>query len=183
MGKRAGSGIKWECLQSTGGLVIDGPFAESKELALSGWPRRPLTKPAIAGGYAPVNGLSMYYETHGRGRPLVLLHGALSAIDTSFGEVLSGLAGLGDLVLTAYGHRSRNRHVGVALGQGRSIEEITSNMRMVAEGVNTARSTVALARKLGIEMPIVEKIHAVLYEGLKPQDAINDLMERKLREE
>jgi glycerol-3-phosphate dehydrogenase (NAD(P)+) len=98
-------------------------------------------------------------------------------------ETLAGLAGLGDLVLTAYGKLSRNRQVGIALGQGRSIEQITSNMTMVAEGVKTARSTVALARHLGVEMPIVAKIYGVLYEGLKPQDAINDLMERKLREE
>lgn len=98
-------------------------------------------------------------------------------------ETLAGLAGLGDLVLTAYGRASRNRQVGVALGQGRSIDEITANMRMVAEGVKTAQSTVELARHLGVEMPIVAKMYAVLYEGLKPQDAINDLMERRLREE
>lgn len=98
-------------------------------------------------------------------------------------ETLAGLAGLGDLVLTAYGKLSRNRQVGVALGQGRSIDEITSSMRMIAEGVKTARSTVELARHLGVEMPIVAKMYGVLYEGVKPQDAINDLMERKLREE
>ena len=98
-------------------------------------------------------------------------------------ETLSGLAGLGDLVLTSYGTLSRNRRVGVALGQGKDIHEVLSNMRMVAEGVNTAKSTVALARKLNVEMPIAEKMYSVLHEGLKPHDAINDLMERKLREE
>lgn len=98
-------------------------------------------------------------------------------------ETLSGLAGLGDLVLTAYGSLSRNRRVGVALGQGRNIDEVLSSTRMVAEGVRTAKSTVALARKLNVEMPIAEKMYAVLYEGMKPQDAIDDLMERKLREE
>ena len=98
-------------------------------------------------------------------------------------ETLSGLAGLGDLVLTSYGSLSRNRRVGIALGQGKKIEEVISNMRMVAEGVKTAKSTVALARRLNVEMPIAEKIYSVLYEGLKPQDAINDLMERKLKEE
>ena len=98
-------------------------------------------------------------------------------------ETLSGLAGLGDLVLTSYGTMSRNRRVGLALGQGKDINEVLSNMRMVAEGVNTAKSTVALARKLNVEMPIAEKMYAVLHEGLKPQDAINDLMERRLREE
>ena len=98
-------------------------------------------------------------------------------------ETLSGLAGLGDLVLTAYGSLSRNRRVGVALGQGKNIDQVLSSTRMVAEGVKTAKSTVALARKLNVEMPIAEKMYAVLYEGLKPQDAIDDLMERKLREE
>src|SRR6185295_10128624 len=80
-------------------------------------------------------------------------------------ETLSGLAGLGDLVLTSYGPSSRNRQVGIALGQGRLIDDITSNMRMVAEGVKTVRSTVELARRLGVEMPIAEKIHGVIYEG------------------
>ena len=98
-------------------------------------------------------------------------------------ETLSGLAGLGDLVLTAYGSLSRNRRVGIALGQGKHIDEVLSNMRMVAEGVKTAKSTVALARKHNVEMPIVEKMYSVLYEGLTPQIAINDLMERKLKEE
>ncbi len=98
-------------------------------------------------------------------------------------ETLAGLAGLGDLVLTAYGGLSRNRRVGIALGQGKNIDEIISGMRMVAEGVKTAKSTVELARKLGVEMPITGKMYSVLYEGVKPQDAINDLMERKLKEE
>jgi glycerol-3-phosphate dehydrogenase (NAD(P)+) len=98
-------------------------------------------------------------------------------------ETLFGLAGLGDLVLTSYGSLSRNRRVGIALGQGQNIEDVVSNMRMVAEGVKTAKSTVALSRKLNVEMPIAEKMYSVLYKGLKPQDAIGDLMERKLKEE
>ncbi len=98
-------------------------------------------------------------------------------------ETLSGLAGLGDLILTSYGSLSRNRAVGIALGQGRKIEDIIGGMRSVAEGVKTAESAVALARKLNVEMPIAERMYAVLYEGLKVQDAINDLMERKLKEE
>lgn len=98
-------------------------------------------------------------------------------------ETLAGLAGLGDLVLTSYGSLSRNRHVGIALGQGRNIDEILSGMRMVAEGVRTTKSAVALARKFDIEMPIAQKMYWVLYEGGKPQDAIHDLMERKLKEE
>lgn len=98
-------------------------------------------------------------------------------------ETMSGLAGLGDLVLTAYGNTSRNRRVGLELGRGRKIEEITASMRAIAEGVRTTKSTVQLAQRLGIEMPIAEKMYAVLYEGLRPQEAITDLMERKLKEE
>ncbi len=98
-------------------------------------------------------------------------------------ETLSGLAGIGDLVLTSYGLLSRNRRVGIELGQGRNIDEIISSMRMVAEGVKTTKPTVELARRLNVEMPIAEKMYSVLYDGLKPQDAIIDLMERKLKEE
>ena len=98
-------------------------------------------------------------------------------------ETMSGLAGLGDLVLTAYGSLSRNRRVGVELGRGRKIEEITAGMRAVAEGVTTTKSAVQLAHRLNIEMPIAEKMYGVLYEGLRPQEALTDLMERKLKEE
>ena len=77
----------------------------------------------------------------------------------------------------------RNRQVGIALGQGRSVEEITSGMRMIAEGIRTTQSAVELARKLKVEMPIAEKMYSVLYEGLHPETALRDLMERKLREE
>src|SRR5215510_14036712 len=98
-------------------------------------------------------------------------------------ETMSGLAGVGDLVLTAYGTLSRNRRVGVELGRGRSLTEITAATRAIAEGVLTAKATVQLAKRLGIELPIAEKMYSVLYEGQKPHDAINDLMERKLKEE
>jgi glycerol-3-phosphate dehydrogenase (NAD(P)+) len=98
-------------------------------------------------------------------------------------ETMAGLAGLGDLVLTAYGNLSRNRRVGVELGRGRTVEEITSSTPMVAEGIRTTKSAVQLAHRLGIEMPIAEKMYAVLYDGLRPQEALTDLMERKLKEE
>ena len=98
-------------------------------------------------------------------------------------ETLSGLAGLGDLILTSYGHLSRNRSVGIALGQGRNIDEITSGMRSVAEGIRTTESTVTLARRNNVEMPIAERMYSVLYEDLRVNDAIQDLMERKLKEE
>jgi glycerol-3-phosphate dehydrogenase (NAD(P)+) len=98
-------------------------------------------------------------------------------------ETMAGLAGLGDLVLTSYGNLSRNRRVGVELGRGRTVEEITGSTRTVAEGIRTTKSAVQLAHRLGIEMPIAEKMYSVLYEGMRPQEALTDLMERKLKEE
>jgi glycerol-3-phosphate dehydrogenase (NAD(P)+) len=98
-------------------------------------------------------------------------------------DTLAGLAGLGDLVLTATGTLSRNRSVGVELGKGRKLPEILSHMRMVAEGVGTTSATLALARKHNIDMPITEQMHAVLHEDRAPSTAIRELMERPLTKE
>jgi len=98
-------------------------------------------------------------------------------------ETLSGLAGLGDLVLTCTGSLSRNRFVGIELGKGRPLREILANMRMVAEGVNTAAPLLALAREHEIEMPITEQVDAILHAGKSPKDAIRDIMERPLKRE
>ena len=96
---------------------------------------------------------------------------------------LAGLAGLGDLVLTCNGRLSRNRRVGVQIGQGRPVEKVLSGMRMVAEGVRTARAAAELARREGVEMPIAEHVHAVLFEQMPPRDAIQDLLTRALKDE
>lgn len=98
-------------------------------------------------------------------------------------ETLGGLAGLGDLVLTCTGALSRNRTVGVELGKGRPLEEITRGMRMVAEGVHTTVATMELARRKGVEMPITTQMYALMYEGRSPRDAIRELMERTLKHE
>jgi glycerol-3-phosphate dehydrogenase (NAD(P)+) len=98
-------------------------------------------------------------------------------------ETLAGLAGLGDLVLTCTGALSRNRYVGQELGRGRTLEEILSGMREVAEGVRTTRAVKLLAASRGIEMPITEQVHAVLYEGKSVRAAAEDLMARPLRGE
>jgi glycerol-3-phosphate dehydrogenase (NAD(P)+) len=90
----------------------------------------------------------------------------------------SGLAGMGDLILTCTGELSRNRSVGVALGQGRSLADILGDMYMVAEGVDTTRAAHALALKAGIEMPIVAQVHAVLFESRSAKDALEQLMLR-----
>lgn len=98
-------------------------------------------------------------------------------------ETMAGLSGMGDLVLTCTGALSRNRGVGVELGRGRKLEEIVGSTRMVAEGVSTTAVTQMLARRMKIEMPITEQMHAVLYEGRSPRDAICELMERRLKGE
>lgn len=91
---------------------------------------------------------------------------------------LAGLAGMGDLVLTCTGQLSRNRHVGVELGRGRSLEDILGEMRQVAEGVRTAKSAHVLARREGVYMPIIDMVHAVLYEELPLRRAVSELMNR-----
>jgi len=92
---------------------------------------------------------------------------------------MAGLAGLGDLVLTCTGGLSRNRSVGVELGRGRKLDDIIAGMHgMVAEGVLTTNAAVGLAKKVGIEMPITEQMHAVLQQGKPVDDAIRDLMGR-----
>ena len=96
-------------------------------------------------------------------------------------DTLGGLAGMGDLMLTCTGELSRNRSVGVQLGQGRKLAEIVSGTRMIAEGVLTTAATLALARKHQVEMPITEQMDAVLHHGKSPREAIRELMERKLK--
>jgi len=96
---------------------------------------------------------------------------------------LMGLAGLGDLVLTCNGPLSRNRRVGLEIGRGRTLDEVTDSMQMVAEGVVTTRSSLELAGRLGVELPIIEGVHAVLYERLDPRAGIDELLTRALVEE
>ena len=105
--------------------------------------------------------------------------------EASGGEArtLSGLAGLGDLILTCNGELSRNRMVGIELTKGRSVEEITRSTRMVAEGVSTTKAAVELAWRRGVDMPIAEQMFAMLYQGRPPRDALRLLMERSLKQE
>jgi glycerol-3-phosphate dehydrogenase (NAD(P)+) len=99
-------------------------------------------------------------------------------------ETMSGLAGLGDLVLTCTGGLSRNRTVGVELGKGRKLSEIIAGMHgMVAEGVLTTNAAVGLARARSVEMPITEQMHAILHQGKSPREAIHDLMTRSAKSE
>ena len=94
-------------------------------------------------------------------------------------QTMAGLAGMGDLVLTCTGGLSRNRSVGVALGQGQQLQAIISGMRgMVAEGVLTTNAAIGLAKKQKVEMPITEQMYAILHDGKSPRDAIRELMAR-----
>jgi glycerol-3-phosphate dehydrogenase (NAD(P)+) len=96
---------------------------------------------------------------------------------------LAGLAGMGDLVLTCTGSLSRNRAVGFEVGQGRTLEDVLAGKETVAEGVVTTRSAHALAAREGVEMPIVDAVQKVLFEGQPARDAIGALMARELRSE
>jgi glycerol-3-phosphate dehydrogenase (NAD(P)+) len=96
---------------------------------------------------------------------------------------LSGLAGMGDLVLTCTGDLSRNRAVGLGLGRGQSLDEVLRGMTQVAEGVRTAKSVHDLAQKLGVEMPLHDAMYRILYEGLSPKAALQTLTARELKSE
>ncbi len=98
-------------------------------------------------------------------------------------ETFSGLAGIGDLVLTCTGKLSRNRYLGSELGKGKSLTEIVSGMKMVVEGVTTTLSARLLTQREGVEMPICEEVYQVLYNNKNPQQAVKDLMTRRLKEE
>jgi glycerol-3-phosphate dehydrogenase (NAD(P)+) len=98
-------------------------------------------------------------------------------------ETLSGLAGLGDLVLTCTGALSRNRALGQALGGGRTLDEAQGQGHGIAEGVRTTLAACALAERFGIEMPIARQMRAVLYEGKQPDAAVAELMLRTLKRE
>ena len=104
---------------------------------------------------------------------------ALGAEDTTF----AGLAGLGDLVLTCTGSLSRNRAVGVEVGKGRQLEEVLRDKETVAEGVLAAQSARELAAREEVEMPIVDAVNRVLFEGKSARNAIGALMTRELRAE
>ncbi|PYO23042.1 MAG: glycerol-3-phosphate dehydrogenase [Candidatus Rokuibacteriota bacterium] len=96
---------------------------------------------------------------------------------------LAGLAGLGDLVLTCTGSLSRNRQLGIALTKGETVAAVEDRTRMVAEGVRTVTSALALARRHGVSMPICQEVGAVLFDGKAPTDALASLLERPLRRE
>lgn len=137
---------------------------------------------ALAAGIA--EGLGLGYNPRAalitRGlAELTRLGRALGADPLTF----AGLAGLGDLVLTATGALSRNRSLGVELGQGRRLEDLLASRKTVAEGVTTARTAVLLAERHGVELPIARQVSEILFDGKAPRQAIADLMERSPKPE
>lgn len=98
-------------------------------------------------------------------------------------RTFSGISGLGDLVTTCISPFSRNRSVGEQIGRGKKLRSIQSHMRMVAEGVSTAKSAYALSKKYNVDMPIVREAYRILYRKKPPLLALQDLMARKKREE
>jgi glycerol-3-phosphate dehydrogenase (NAD(P)+) len=98
-------------------------------------------------------------------------------------ETFAGLTGLGDLVLTCTGALSRNRAVGVAIGEGLTLEQALAGKDSVAEGIVNTQSAYALAQRAATPMPIVDATHRILFDGWAPRDAIAELMARELRPE
>ena len=98
-------------------------------------------------------------------------------------HTFAGLAGMGDLVLTCTGDLSRNRTVGLQVGKGKTVHEITARTNMVAEGIKTAKSAYQLSKKENVSMPIVQQVYEILYENKDPQQAVRELMSRDLKAE
>ncbi len=98
-------------------------------------------------------------------------------------DTFMGLTGLGDLVLTCTDNQSRNRRLGLALGQGRSKDEVVEEIGQVVEGINTCKEVFALAQRHNVDMPITEQVYRVIHEGHTPTEALHALMERAIRPE
>ena len=142
------------------------------------------SKNVIAIGAGVIQGLDLGHNT----LAALITRGLheITRLGVAFGgspRTLSGLAGLGDLVLTCTGGPSRNRQAGVELARGRSADELHGGRGMVAEGVRNARAIALLAQSKGVEMPITEQMNAVLYAGKGPATALRELMTRDLKAE
>jgi glycerol-3-phosphate dehydrogenase (NAD(P)+) len=98
-------------------------------------------------------------------------------------ETFFGLSGIGDLIVTAFSRHSRNRGFGERLGRGETAANILAGMQMVAEGVRTAKSVWQLAQVTGVDLPITREVHAIIYDGKAPRQAVRDLMTRDAKPE
>lgn len=137
---------------------------------------------AIAAGV--VDGLGLGANT----KAALLTRGLaeMTRLGTAMGGMpltFAGLSGMGDLILTCNSPLSRNYSTGFKLGQGAKLSTIAASQTMVAEGINTTKSAFLLARRIGVEMPITEQVHAILFEEISPHEAVRNLMTRKLKQE
>jgi len=110
---------------------------------------------------------------------IIRLGTALGAKAATF----SGISGLGDLVLTCTGDLSRNRNLGLRIGQGETLKEISGGSRTVAEGIRTTESAYQLSLRHSIEMPITEQVYRIIFEGHSVKSAVSELMNRELKKE
>ncbi len=137
---------------------------------------------AIGAGFIDASGmganLKAAYVTRGL-HEITLLGLALGANPTTF----AGLSGIGDMLATCYSPLSRNYRLGTRLAEGDSVEEALEYLGQTAEGVPTTRATLRIARQLGVEMPITETAHKVMFEGVPPTEAMGELMRRELQRE
>jgi len=98
-------------------------------------------------------------------------------------DTIMGLAGVGDLVLTCTDNQSRNRRLGLALGQGKNVDEAIEEIGQAVEGAKSSHCIGLLAERAGVEMPICEEVHKIIYDGLAPKEAVKDLLTRQLKSE
>lgn len=96
-------------------------------------------------------------------------------------ETFAGLTGIGDLIVTCASMHSRNRRAGILMGQGHTMEEAMKEVNMVVEGVHSAKAALALSRRYGVSMPIVEQVNAVLFDGQPARESVTELMLRDKR--
>ncbi|MDR2443205.1 MAG: glycerol-3-phosphate dehydrogenase, partial [Deltaproteobacteria bacterium] len=137
---------------------------------------------AIAAGIS--DGLQLGYNA--RAALITRAIGEMSLLARALGAnplTLSGLSGMGDLMLTATGELSRNRRVGLRLGSGESLKSILSGSREVAEGVKNAKSVWGLAKARSLTMPTAREVYRVLYEDKPPRRGLVDLLTRRLKDE
>ena len=177
--------------------AADGAFATRVQRRLASAGLRLYSSQDVAGVELAAAAKNVIAIAAGAVAGLGLGHNALAALITrglheiarlglAYGgqaPTFSGLAGLGDLVLTCTGEPSRNRRVGIELAAGRSREQIAGGTRMVAEGIRTSRAVARLAARRRVAMPITEQVVGLLYEGKDPRRAVTELMTRRLKPE
>jgi glycerol-3-phosphate dehydrogenase (NAD(P)+) len=165
-------------------LLISGHFRVYTSGDVTGLELGGALKNIIAIAAGIVDGLDMGANTKGA----LLTRGLaeITRLGVALGarpETFAGLSGMGDMITTCFSLQSRNRSVGQQIAQGRSLPEIIAGLAMVAEGVETTRAARQLALKHGIEMPITDQMHQVLFGGKPPADALRDLMVRQAKDE